>query len=90
MAITRKISTSKAVNSPLLELFKRDVRRGCIGVEIETMGILGILVLRRRELPLAMVEDVPPLRVDAIVTLAQHCDGWCALEFGSVEVECWT
>lgn len=39
------------------------------------MWILGILVLRRGKLLFAVVDDIAPLGIDAVVVVSQHPDG---------------
>lgn len=64
--------TSQPVYGPLLELLERDVGGRGVGVEVEAMGILGVLVQWRRELLLAMVDDIAALGVDSVVVLPEH------------------
>lgn len=64
--------TSQPVNCPLLKLLERDVGRGRVRVEVEAVRILGVLVLGRRELLLAVVDDIAPLVVDAVLVVSQH------------------
>lgn len=64
--------TSQPVNSPLFKLLQRDVGGRSFTVEVEARGIIGLLVLRGGKLLLAVVNDIAPLWVNAIVLLPQH------------------
>jgi hypothetical protein len=66
------VHTSQPVNGPLLKLLERYVGSGRRGIEIQTMRVLGLLVSRVRELLLAVVEDVSPLRINAVEILSLH------------------
>lgn len=58
----------------MFKLLEGDVCRGRIGVEVEAVGVLSLLVRGRRELLLAMVENIAPLGVDPVVVLFQHLE----------------
>lgn len=65
--------TSEAVDCPLLELLEGDVCRGRRRVEVESVGILLLLVPAVDELLLAVV-DMPPFGVYPIEVLPEHVD----------------
>lgn len=67
-----RVCTSQSVDCPLFELFEGDVGSGCICVEVETMGIFRVFVLRNRKLLLSVINDVSPLRIDSVEVLTQH------------------
>lgn len=59
----------------MFKLFKGDVGRRRVRVEVQSVRILGVLVLRNRERRLSVVHGSATLRVNATVVLAQHDDG---------------
>jgi hypothetical protein len=67
-----KIYTLQSVNGPLLELLKRNLCCRWDLVEIETMGIVLLLVCRRRELLFFVVQGGPPFGVDSMKVLSNH------------------
>jgi hypothetical protein len=57
--------TSQTINSPLFKLLERDIGRRRRNVEIESVLILDMLVRRRSELFLPMIERRAPLRFNS-------------------------
>ena len=66
------LQTSQSINGPLFELFKSDIGRWRIRVEVEAVRVFRIFVLRSCELFFSVVDDVAPLWVYAIEVLAKH------------------
>jgi hypothetical protein len=73
----KKGQTSQPVNGPLFELLEGYIGRRRIGVEVQTVWVFSVLVLRRRELFLAMVDNIASFRIDPVVILAQHLERFC-------------
>lgn len=65
--------TSETVDCPLLKLLEGDVCRGRRRVEVESVGILLLLVPAVDELLLAVV-DMPPFGVYPVEVLPEHVD----------------
>lgn len=64
--------TSQSINGPLLKLLERDLGSGRHIVEIQTVGVVLLLVGGRGELLLFVVEHGAPLGVDAVRVLPDH------------------
>lgn len=64
--------TSQTINSPLLKLLQRNIRRWRHDIEVQSMLVFEILVCGCRELFLAVVDIVPPFGINACEILSDH------------------
>jgi hypothetical protein len=58
----------------LFKLLERYVCSWRLRVKVEPRLVLGIAVLRRRKLLLAMVADITSLGINSVIVLPQHFD----------------
>ncbi len=63
---------SQTIDSPLLELFERDISGRRCNIEIQSVLVFKILVHRRRELPFPIIEARPSLWVNTCEVLSDH------------------
>lgn len=56
----------------MFKLLKGDIGRRRVGIEVQSVRILGVLVLRDGERRFPVVHRSTTLRVNAIVVLSQH------------------
>jgi hypothetical protein len=73
--VTASVHTFQSVNGPLLELFQGDLRGRRCFIDVQTVGIVLLLVCWGSKLPFLGVNNSSSFRIDPMGVLSYHDEG---------------